>query len=244
MGTTAAAAGPDTGFTARCLLRRACWSTLATQSEGQPFASLVTQAVAPDGAVLMLLSAMAEHSRHLNAEPRCALMVTGEAENLNWQTAPRLTVSGRAVRLEDPAARRYWVAHHPYARLYADFADFTVWRMAPESGLFVAGFGQIRKLGAAALQCDPAAVAAIAQAQTAILAECNDRHASSLSRLAHAAGSSGRWTMMGVDPDGFDLVQDERVLRIAFDAPARDAAGVRAALSRLLMTERNGHFTA
>ena len=227
-------AGVDVGFTARCLLRRSCWASLATQSGGQPFATLVTHVLAPDGAILMLLSAMAEHSRHLTAEPRCAVMVTGQPENLNWQTAPRLTVTGRATRIEDPAARAYWVARHPYARLYADFSDFSVWRVVPESGLFIAGFGQINRLEASRLTCPEAAVAALAAAERTLLAEGNGPHSNSLNRLAHADGRSGRWTMLGVDPDGFDLVQDETVLRIALPAPVRDAEGFRSALRRLL----------
>jgi putative heme iron utilization protein len=233
----------DPGFQARCLLRRACWATLATQHDGQPAAALVTQATAPDGAVLMLLSSMSEHSRHLSAEPRCALMATGAPENLNWQTAPRISLSGRATRLEDQASRRYWIARHPYARLYADFTDFAIWRLVPESGLFVAGFGQITRLSAADLTPQAAAVAALAEAQPRILARWRAEHAADLDRLAHAAGHPDRWTLIGVDPDGFDLAQDDRSLRLAFDAPVADEASLRPALIRLLNAERNGHFT-
>jgi putative heme iron utilization protein len=233
----------EIGFKARCLLRRACWATLATQYGGQPAASLVTQAIAPDGAVLMLLSTLAEHSRHLDAEPRCGLMVTGDPENLNWQTAPRLSLTGRATRLDDPAARRYWVARHPYARLYADFSDFVIWRLVPDSALFVAGFGKISRLDAADLTPPAAALAALAAAQPRILASWRADHAADLDRLAHAAGHRDRWTLIGVDPDGFDLVQDDRSLRLAFDAPVQDEAGLTPALHRLLDAERNGRFT-
>lgn len=233
----------DTGFRARCLLRRACWATLATQHDGQPAAALVTQVTAPDGAVLMLLSALSEHARHLAAEPRCALMVTGNPENLNWQTAPRVSLSGRAAKLDDPAARRYWVARHPYARLYADFADFAIWRLVPETALFVAGFGQINRLDATQLTPPAAAIAALAEAQPRILETWRATRQADLDRLAHAAGHPGRWTLIGVDPDGFDLIQDDRSLRLAFDAPVLDLAGLSPALNRLLNAERKGHFT-
>jgi putative heme iron utilization protein len=231
-----------TGFKARCLLRRACWATLATQHGGQPAASLVTQATAPDGSVLMLLSDMAEHARHLAAEPRCALMVTGEPENLNWHTAPRLSLAGRAAKLDDPAARRFWVARHPYARLYADFGDFAIWRLVPESALFIAGFGQIARLAAADLAPPAEAVAALAEAQPRLLAQWRADHAADLDRLAHAAGHPDRWTLIGIDPDGFDLTQDDRSLRLAFEAPVLDAAGLAPALARLLTAERKGRF--
>jgi hypothetical protein len=49
-------------FVARCLLRAARVATLATQSEGQPYASLVTPAALPDGSVLRARSTLTESS--------------------------------------------------------------------------------------------------------------------------------------------------------------------------------------
>ncbi|MBN9507759.1 MAG: pyridoxamine 5'-phosphate oxidase family protein, partial [Alphaproteobacteria bacterium] len=48
-------------------MRAARAGTLATVADGQPFASLVTPAMAPDGAVLLFLSTLSEHTRHLRA---------------------------------------------------------------------------------------------------------------------------------------------------------------------------------
>ena len=62
---------------ARKLLRAARVGTLATSAQGQPFASLVTPACAPDLSLLLLLSDLSEHTRHLRAEPRCSVLVTG-----------------------------------------------------------------------------------------------------------------------------------------------------------------------
>ena len=181
----------------------------------------------------MLLSSLAAHAAHLAANPRCAIMVTGQPENLNWQTAPRLTVTGHAAISDDGALRYHWLARHPYASLYAGFADFFLWRLVPESGLFVAGFGQALDLGPHDLAPPPQATAALAEAQAGLVAHCNAAHEDALSRLAHAAGATGRWRMLGVDADGFDLVQDEAVLRIAFPAPVMDAPSAQAALLHL-----------
>ncbi|MFM7610753.1 MAG: hypothetical protein ACKO9A_18030 [Alphaproteobacteria bacterium] len=63
---------PDRGFTARCLFRAAAASTLVTQGDDQPFASLVTHAMAPDGSLLLWLSTLSRHTRQLAHEPRCA----------------------------------------------------------------------------------------------------------------------------------------------------------------------------
>jgi len=235
---------PDTPFAARCLLRGARWGSLATARDGQPFAGLVTHAVAPDGAVLMLLSTLAEHTQQLLADPRCAVMVTGkpEAGNENWQTAPRLTVSGSAVRTSEPALRARWLLRHRFAHLYADFTDFSLWRLLPAQALFVAGFGRVARLDGAALAPDAVAVAALAAAEAGLLSHCNTRHHESLSRLAHASGVSGKWRMVGVDTDGIDLAQDETVLRVAFDAPVCDAAGVENAVQRLAKAQWRGFW--
>src|SRR5690348_14554708 len=104
----------DPAFEARKLLRAARSGTLATAaSGGQPFASLVTPACAPDLSLLLLLSDLSEHTRHLRTEPRCSILVTGVAEGANPQTAPRVTVTGIAAREEDEALKSRYLAVHP-----------------------------------------------------------------------------------------------------------------------------------
>jgi putative heme iron utilization protein len=225
-------------FAARGVLRAAKWACLATcrhddAGAPQPFASLVTPAVTADGAVLMLLSSLAEHSRHLVANPSCALMAVGQPENLNWQTAPRVTVEGTAQIVADRQARQYWLARHPYARLYAEFTDFSLWRLIPVQAVFVGGFGQAARLTGEELMPGADAVASVAAAANALVAHCNAAHGEALNRLAHARGAQGAWRMLGVDTDGVDLAQDETVLRLAFDVPVCDEAEALAALQRL-----------
>ena len=224
---------------ARKLLRAASAATLATATHGQPFASLVTPACAPDLSPLLLLSSLAEHTRHLRSEPRCALMVAGAAETPNPQTAPRLTVTGVAEMLEEPSLKARWLARHPYAALYADFGDFSLWRVRIGGALLVSGFARITRLGAADLSPAPEAVMAVAGAEPSIIAHCNEDHADALAAIAEAAGGEpGLWRMVAVDIDGCDLARGERVFRIAWQAPVADPEGVRAALIKLARAAR------
>ncbi len=220
----------DPAWEARLLLRAARAATLATSAQGQPFASLVTPATAPDLSVLLLLSSLSEHTRHLRAEPRCALLVAGPPATANPQTAPRLTVTGLAEPDPDPALKARFLAVHPYAQLYADFGDFAVWRVRPLGALFVGGFARAVRLRAEALLPDPAAVAAVAASEAGIIAHCDRDHAAALAAIA---GRPGAWTMVGADTDGCDLAQDEISIRIPWRAPAADAAAIRAELVRL-----------
>jgi len=228
-------------WVARKLLRAARVGTLASSAEGQPFASLVTPACAPDLSVLLLLSDLSEHTRHLRADPRCAVLVVGAATDKNPQTAPRVTVTGLAEPIEDAALKARWLAVHPYAALYADFADFHLWRISPRAALFVGGFARATRLKQADLTPDLEAVAALAAAEPGILSHCNADHADAMTTLAHRAGDvSDGFRMVAADVDGFDLALGEQVVRHAWSAPVADAGAVRAELVRALKRARGG----
>ena len=240
-GPQAARQPAERGFPARKLLRAARSGALGTVIDGQPFASLVTPAMAPDLSVLLLLSTLAEHTRHLQADPRCSLLVSGRPENANPQTAPRLTVTGIAEIDPDPALKARWLAVHPYAALYAGFADFALWRFRPVQGLFVAGFAPRQpRLRQADLLPDNAAVAAIAGAAPDIMEHCNRDHPDALQVIARQAGGAaeGPWRMVGVDVDGCDLAGGEQVMHVPWSAPVADAGRLRTELVGLARAAR------
>jgi putative heme iron utilization protein len=216
-------------WTARTLLRGARSGMLATTEAGQPYASLVTPAPAPDLSVLLLLSGLSPHTRHLRENGRCSVMVLGEATGPNPQTAPRLSVTAIASPEDDPALKARWVARHPYAAFYAGLGDFRLLRLRPTGGQFIGGFGSAHRLTAAELTPDPAVVATLAEAEASILEHMNTDHAAALARMA---GSPG-WRMVAADVDGCDLGRDEEVLRFAWSAPLVDVAAVRGELMRL-----------
>ena len=250
MANTENAAAPadmPAGFQARRLLRAARSASLATvsasQDGGQPFASLVTPAIAGDGAILLLLSDLSEHTRHLRAEPRCSLLVVGAAESANPQTAPRLTVTGLAAVSDAPADRaRYlarYLAVHPYAALYADFGDFHLWRVEPRGGLLVGGFARATRLRVSDLIPSREPAAAIEAAAASILSHCNNDHADAMAAIGQAAsGRAGAWRMVTLDIDGFDLALDETTQRIDFSGPVGDSGAVRSELVRLAQASR------
>jgi hypothetical protein len=137
---------------ARQLMRDAASATLATLGkDGHPHAALVTPAIAPDGAVLLWLSTLSEHTRQLARDGRCSLLFQGPAAEENPQTTARVSVSGTAERVEDEALKAAWLARHPYAAPYAGFADFSLWRIVPRGALMVLGFGRAHRLRGADL---------------------------------------------------------------------------------------------
>jgi len=223
-------------WAARKLLRAARLGSLASSMQGQPFASLVTPAMAPDLSVLLLLSDLSEHTRHLRGDPRCSVLAWGAAEGPNPQTAPRITVTGLAETVADPVLRNRYLTIHPYAAMYAGFGDFALWRIVPLNGLYVGGFARAARLRAADLAPDATAVAAIAAAEADIIAHCNTDHRDAMAAIA---GGPGTWRLAAVDVDGCDLAQADRVMRVAWSAPVADAGDVRRELIRLARAGRD-----
>ncbi len=210
------------GFEARLLLREARSGVLATAAGGEPQVGLVTPATDAGLDILLLLSGLSAHTRALEAEAACAVLVSGRAAGANPQTTPRISVNGTAEKLrrgteEYAAGRARYLAVHPYAALYVDFDDFSVWRVRPEAALHVAGFGRARKLGGAALRPPPEAVAAIEAARSSLEAEA-------VRLLGH---------VVGLDPDGVDLADGEATIRRSFARAAADAGSWREALTRI-----------
>lgn len=219
------------------LIRGAAAATLATSAEGQPFASLVTPAPAPDLSPLLWLSTLSAHTRQLAAEPRCALLFSGVAEGPNPQTAPRVTVTGLAERVpeaEVAALKARWLARHPYAALYADFGDFGLWRVRIGGALQVGGFARAERIKASELAPDPAAVTAILAAEAEIIAHVNADHADAVTAIAQGllGAGPGDWRLVAVDVDGCDISEGNRTVRLAFLTQVSDSGGVRAALIR------------
>ncbi len=226
------------------LLRTARAASLATVMDGQPFASLVTPASAPDRSLLMLLSGLSPHTRHLRAEPRCSLMVMGAAIDANPQTAPRLSLTGRAAPEPDPALKARWIALHPYAAFYAGLGDFQLWRFTADAGQFVGGFASAKRFAAADLAPDPATIAAVAAAEAGILEHCNADHRDAMDQIAHAHtkecdSAAPGWRMAACDVDGCDLALQDEVRRIAWSAPVTGAGSIRNELVRLAAAARN-----
>ncbi|MDT7953352.1 MAG: DUF2470 domain-containing protein [Acetobacteraceae bacterium] len=227
------------------LLRASRAATMATVDDGQPFASLITPATAQDRSLLILLSGLSPHTRHLRAEAKCSIMVAGVPTSPNPQTAPRLSLLGSASPEPDPALKARWVASHPYAAFYADLGDFQLWRFRAHSGQFVGGFASAHRFGPAQLEPDAEAVAAMQAAEASVIEHCNGDHAAAMNAIAGACGGEGPgWEMVACDVDGCTLARGEEVVRAAWEAPVSGAGDVRRELVRLAGAARNSQAGA
>jgi len=222
---------------AKTLLRTARFGALATldQEDGAPLATRVAVATDMAGAPVILVSALSAHTRALEVEPRCALLL-GEPGKGDPLAHPRLTVKARAEKLERGTeehahAERRYLNRHPKAKLYSGFADFAFFRLAPESALLNGGFARAYKLRRDELLPDVPLETFLDMEQRAI-DHMNEDHADAVENYAvhFTSAERGKWMLTGIDPEGIDLAKGDEVRRIFFEEPLKDAAEVRPAL--------------
>lgn len=143
---------------AKALLGAARFAALAyTDPEtGTPGISRIALGLDPAGGPVTLISALAPHFGALQAHPVCALMVGEPGPKGDPLTHPRLMIRAEArfVTPDDPARpalRDRWLADHPKAKLYVDFADFAFVRLMPISALYNGGFARAFRMTGAEL---------------------------------------------------------------------------------------------
>lgn len=233
-------------------MREAWKATLATvaRSGGHPYGSLVAVATEPDGSPLLLLSGLAEHTKNLSADRRASILFDGTGTARGALTGARVTVVGRIVEATDEPARHRYLARHPDAAGFIGFADFRLYALRIEWAHLVAGFGRIVRLDARDVTLDPATARSLAQVEPGILAHMNEDHANALALLAGrelrarqpeldvADALARTWSMVGCDPEGFDLAGGESALRILFPEPVTTPDAVRKALVTMVQAAR------
>ena len=204
------------------LLRSIRSGMLATlNGSGDPFASLVTVATAPDGSPLLLVSQLSAHTRHLDKDARCSLLLadTGPGDPL---AHPRLTITGTAEKVTEPEARAAirtrFLARHPKAELYADFGDFSFWQIAMDQIHLNGGFARAARFPANRLTTPIDDAANLIAAEAGAVAHMNADHADALALYAQvlAGKPAGAWIATGLDPDGMDLACEDLTARLAF----------------------------
>ncbi len=230
---------------AKELLRSVRAGALATLVPGNafPFASLVNVATAPDGSPILLLSRLAAHTRHLASDPRLSLLLvqTGRGDPL---AHPRVTIMGRGACIAEPdfraALKARFLAKHPQSALYADFADFSFWRVAMHEAHLNGGFARAGHFEATALVTSLDGAEALVAAEVQALSHVNAHYQAALARLAAALAGKpdGPWRATGIDPEGIDLGCGDRTARIAFPRPVCTLQDLREILPELVKPTR------
>lgn len=235
----------------KTLLRAARHAALAVLEPGSgwPLASRVSVATDCAGRPLILVSTLSAHTGGLMADGRCSLLL-GEPGKGDPLAHPRMTLKCRAERIDRESAdhagvAQRFLARQPKAALYADFADFSYFRLEPEEASLNGGFGKAFRLTRADLMSDEAVARELEQAGPGAVAHMNADHRDAIALYArHFAGIDEAldWKMTGIDPDGFDLMAGDRTARVFFAAPLTSAREMRAVLVQMAKDARAGEI--
>src|SRR5271170_3841369 len=121
-------------------------ATLSTSSRkhpGFPFGSLMPFALDPAGRPIFLISNMAMHTQNLRTDPRCSLFIGQAVADGDPLGTSRATMIGRAEPVdkhEATSVREIYLTRHENSRYWADFSDFSFFRLQPIDVYYVGGF--------------------------------------------------------------------------------------------------------
>jgi heme oxygenase (biliverdin-IX-beta and delta-forming) len=223
----------------RSLLRRSRQGALATLMTviGDPYCSLVNVASHPDGSPILLLSRLAIHTKNILADGRVSLMLDERVAGDPLEGA-RIMLAGQAEEAgagDLEVVRRRYLNVHPSAEVFADFKDFSFFRIRPAGVHLVAGFGRIVDLLPEQFLTPIGDAAGLIEDEAGALDHLNANRRDAMNLFATRLLGAGQaeWRCTGCDPDGIDMEAGRRVLRLDFPERATSAAGLRLMLSRL-----------
>lgn len=130
---------------ARDLLATARFGALATVADPAPLVTRVA-VVADEGAPLILVSTLSTHTKALQANPNCSILLGEPGSKGDPLTHPRMTMVAQARATDKGDSRDLWLSRHPKAQLYFDFADFIMFRLVPAEVHLNGGFGKAYRL--------------------------------------------------------------------------------------------------
>lgn len=224
---------------AKSLIRRSRQGALATlmAESGDPYCSLVNVATAPDGAPILLISRLAVHTRNILTDSRVSLMLDERAEGDPLEGA-RIMLAARAEEAEGKTQqmlRRRYLNAHPSAESFADFEDFSFFRITPSRAHLVAGFGRIVDLEPAQFLTDVSDAAALVESEQSAIEHMNEDHREAMNLYATRLLGAGAadWHCAGCDPEGIDLQAEARTLRLEFPARVTGPGELRKMLVKL-----------
>jgi heme iron utilization protein len=139
------------------LLHQRSVAALGTLHAGAPYVSMVPYALAPDAFGLIIhVSGLSSHTKDMRTDPRVSLLVM-QAENggSSALALARASIQGTAFEVASdspdlPGFRAAYLERFPEASQMFGFADFSLFKIQPESVRFVAGFAQAHTFSAVA----------------------------------------------------------------------------------------------
>lgn len=134
------------------ILQQSLFGAIATINPDtqHPLCTRVGLGVTAKNAPMIFVSELSPHTKALNANPHCSLLV-GAVTKGDPLTNPRLTLNCGTEKIGRDHAKwsemlATYLKTHPKAKIYAELTDFHFFILNVASATYVAGFGRAFKL--------------------------------------------------------------------------------------------------
>jgi len=119
--------------------------------------------------------------------------------------------------------------------VFANFADFSFYRMEVVRAHLVAGFGRIVDLRPEHILTEVSDAEALVESEASAIEHMNSGHADACRLYATKllGAEDGEWRCVGVDPDGLELQKGRTALRLPFPQRVTAPGPLRAMLKDL-----------
>lgn len=196
----------------------ACLATHSTQLPGFPFASLLPLVLDAQQRPVILISALAEHTRNLLQDGRASLLMS-DSNGAQVLQGARMTLLGQMTQIEaDEALQARYLRYLPDAARYLALGDFRFFRLQPQRARYIGGFGQMGWVEADTWQSLPA------------LSYSDETQL--LQRLSQ--NLPPHVTLQGLDCFGLDLASSQQRQRLSFASVAATPEQIHSAAQRVL----------
>lgn len=229
---------------AKTLIRTARHAALAMteNADGAPVIARVGLATDVDGQPVFPVSALSGRTEAMASDGRAALLL-GDPGKGDPLAHPRISLSGilrRQTGDDHSRIRRRYLARHPKAAVYIDFADFSLWKLEIASASYVGGFGRAHVMAPDDLVVSFGDWNAWNAMEGGAVEHMNDDHrdATELYATALCNAPAGSWRITGVDPEGIDMACGDDHRRYTYDTPLAQPAELRPRLVELVKTAR------
>ena len=122
-----------------------------SDASGRPDASTVPYVYDDQGNFIVFISQLAQHTKNLREQPQLAVMLIEDeavASNLFARKRAQYSCGASQANIEDQVKllELFRMRHGKVVDLLASMPDFALFRLRPDSGQFVMGFGQAYRL--------------------------------------------------------------------------------------------------
>jgi heme iron utilization protein len=206
-------------------------STISKKVAGWPFGSITPYAISHEGAPILLLSEIAEHTKNVRADARASLLVRDSKALDDPQAGARATLVGYVIPVPAPfldSTREKYLELFPNSAGYFEVHDFTLFQIKVSQVRYIGGFGEIHWVDGGRVfgRISEDAIDPLARYAPGICDHMNQDHSDALLLFAAKLGSieAESAEMIDADSQGFDMIAirggNHRHLRINFPEKA------------------------